>query len=257
MITLCFSNQKGGVGKTTTASATAAGLHNRGKRVLMVDLDPQSNLSYASGVDLLNLPGTLFDVFNGDATIQDVIQPVKVPGLDIVTGGLDLADADIRYSTKMKREDMLSKALESVQDQYDYAVIDVSPSLSLLTINALTAADFVVVPLMADVLSLQGVSHLFDFIGDVRYQCNPDLKMAGILITMYNERTRLSKALEDTIQEAADMMDTKVFSSRIRRSQAVSDAIAVRTDLFEQAPNATATQDYNNFLDELLEIIEG
>ena len=256
MITICFSNQKGGVGKTTSAGATAAGLYNRGKRVLMIDLDPQSNLSYANGIDLLNLPSTLYDVFSGAAAVQDAIQPVKAPGLDIITGGLQLTAADSTF-TQMGRERMLSEALEDVQDQYDFCIVDVGPALGVLTMNAMTAADYIIIPLTADALALQGMTQLTDFIGNVQRYCNPDLKTAGILITMYNERTRLSRALEDTINQTADAIGTKVFTSRIRRSQAVSDAIAVRTDLFEQAPNATATADYNAFLDELAETIEG
>ena len=256
MITICFSIQKGGTAKTTSAGATATGLHARGKRVLMVDLDPQSNLSYASGIDLLNLPSTLFDVFSGAAAIQEAIQPVKVPGLDIVTGGLQLAAADSQF-TQLGRERMLLEALEDVQDYYDYCIIDTGPALGVLAMNAMTAADYVVIPLTADALALQGVTQLADFIGNVRRYCNSDLQIAGILITIYNKRTRLSQALEDSIDKAAEEMGSKVFSSRIRRSQAIQDAIAVRTDIYEQAPKATATADYSAFIDELLETIEG
>lgn len=255
MITICFSNQKGGVGKTTTAAATAAGLYNRGKRVLMVDADPQGNLSFANGVDLLNVPNTLYDVFSGAAAITDAIQPVKI-GLDIVTGGLQLTAADSQF-TQMGRERMLSEALEAVQDQYDYCIVDVGPSLGILSMNAMTAADYIVIPMTADALALQGMIQLSDFIGNVRRYCNPDLQIAGILITMYNERTRLTRALRDTIDKTAEGMNTKVFKSRIRRTQAISDAIAVQADIYEQAPNATATADYSAFIDELLETIEG
>lgn len=255
MITIVFSNQKGGVGKSTTASATAAGLYNRGKRVLMVDADPQSNLSYMNGVDLLNLPCTLYDVFTGAGNISDAIQPVRV-GMDIVTGGLQLTAADSTF-TQMGRERMLSEALEAVQDQYDFCIIDTNPSLGILAMNAMTAADYIIIPMLADALSLQGMTQLNGFINNVRKYCNPDLQIAGILLTMYSDRTRLSRTLEDDIKRAAEQMDTKLFLNRIRRSQAVSDAIAVRTDIYEQAPNATATVDYNGFIDELLETING
>lgn len=256
MKTIVFSNQKGGVGKSTTASATAAGLYNRGKRVLMVDADPQSNLSFMNGVDLLNLPCTLEDVFDGKADLKDGIQTLKI-GLDIVTGGLHLTEADRKY-TQLGRVRMLHKALKGVQDQYDFCVIDTNPSLGILTINAMVAADYIVIPMLADALSLQGMTQLNNFINTVREDCyKSNLQIAGILLTMYSDRTRLSRALEDTIKRTAEQMDTKLFSSRIRRSQAVSDAIAVRTDIYEQAPNATATADYNGFIDELLETING
>lgn len=256
MKTIVFSNQKGGVGKSTTASATAAGLYNRGKRVLMVDADPQSNLSFMNGVDVLNVPATLYDVFTGSADLKDAIQTLKI-GLDIVTGGLQLTVADSRF-TDLGRERLLSKALEPIKGNYDFCIIDTNPSLGIITINAMTAADYIVIPITADALALQGMMQLSGFINNVRENCNrSDLQIAGILITMYNDRTRLSRALEDTINQTADAMDTKVFKSRIRRAQAISDAIALKADIYEQAPAATATADYNAFIDELLEGIRG
>lgn len=255
MITIVFSNQKGGVGKSTTASATAAGLYNRGNRVLMVDADPQSNLSFMNGVDVLNVPATLYDVFSGTAAIQDAIQPLKV-GMNIVTGGLQLTAADSTF-TQIGRERLLSEALDPVKGNYDFCIIDTNPSLGVLTMNAMTAANYIVIPMTADALALQGMMQLSRFINDVRKYCNPNLQIAGILITMYNDRTRLSRALEDTINQTADAMDTKVFKSRIRRAQAISDAIALKADIYEQAPTATATADYSAFIDELLKGIRG
>lgn len=253
MITIALSNQKGGVGKSTTAAALANGLYNRGKRVLMVDMDPQSNLSFMSGVNLLEVRTTLYSVFSGNSTIQDAIQPVKM-GLDIVTGGLQLTAADSTF-TQTGREYMLQEALEAIQDAYDYCVIDTSPNLGVLTTNAMTAADYLVIPMTADALALQGMMQLNGFISGVRKYCNPKLQVAGILLTMHNDRTRLSRALEDQINVTAEGMDTKVFNARIRRTQAVSDAIAMRTDIYEQAPTATATEDYSAFTDEFIQTI--
>lgn len=253
MITIVLSNQKGGVAKSTTAATLANGLFNRGKRVLMIDEDPQSNLSYMSGVNLLKVQNTLYDVFSGEITLQDAIQPLKI-GLDIVTGGLQLTAADSQF-TQTGREYMLREALEAVQDSYDYCVIDTSPNLGILTTNALTAADYIVIPMTADALALQGMMQLNGFITNVRKYCNQNLQIAGILLTMYNDRARLSRALEDQINATAEAMGTKVFNARIRRTQAVSDAIAVQADIYEQAPNATATEDYSAFTDEFIQTI--
>lgn len=255
MKTICISNQKGGVGKSTTATALAGGLFRRGKRVLIVDLDPQSNSSYMSGVDLLNVPATLYDVFRGAAAISETIQRVKV-GLDISTGGLDLTSADMTF-TDLGRERLLLQALDPVKDDYDYTIIDTSPNLGVLAMNALTAADGVIVPMQCDALSLQGLLQLQDFISKIRTYCNPTLQISGILITMYNPRTVLSRSLEDAVQEAAANMGTKIYKTRIRRAQAVSDAIAVQADIYTEAPTATATADYTAFVDEFMKDMEG
>lgn len=250
MKTIVLSNKKGGVGKSTTAATLSAGLYMRGKRVLMIDTDPQSNLSFMFGVNLLDLAHTLYDVFRGECTLQDAIQPVKI-GLDIVTGGLELTAADAEF-IKIGRERMLSEALEPVQGQYDFCIIDTSPALGVLSMNALTAGDYAVIPMQADALSLQGAAQLRGFIDNVRKYCNPTLKVAGILLTMYNPRAVLSRGLEEAIKQAAADMGSIVFNTRIRRTQEVSNSIAMQKDIFSNAPESTATLDYESWIDELL-----
>lgn len=250
MKTVVFSNQKGGVGKTTSAAALAAGLKSRGYRVVAVDLDPQCNLCLSSGVDMLTVSKTMYDVFKGAATVNDVI----VPGLgyDIIPGGLTLAAADMDF-TQAGREYMLSEALEGVSERFDYAVVDTPPTLGILTTNALTAADGVIIPLTADVYALQGLTQLNGLIRNVRKYCNRDLKIYGLLLTKYNDRQNVSKALRDQVEAAAAQLETKVYRATIRESVAVREAQLLQSDFLKEAPNANAAIDYQAFIAEFLE----
>ena len=250
MKTVVFSNQKGGVGKTTSAAALAAGLKSRGHRVVAVDLDPQCNLCLSSGVDMLTVSKTMYDVFKGTATVNDVI----VPGLgyDIIPGGLTLAAADMDF-TQAGREYMLSEALEGVSERFDYAVVDTPPTLGILTTNALTAADGVIIPLTADVYALQGLTQLNGLIRNVRKYCNRDLKIYGLLLTKYNDRQNVSKALRDQVEAAAAQLETKVYRATIRESVAVREAQLLHSDFLKEAPNANAAVDYQAFIAEFLE----
>lgn len=246
---ITLSNQKGGVAKTTTAGALASGLSQRGYKVIAVDLDPQCNLSLGSGIDILNV-GTLYEVFKESAKISDVISETSL-GYDIITGGLTLASADMDF-TQTGREYMLSEALESISDTYDYCVIDTPPTLGILTVNALTASNSVVIPLTADLYSIQGLTHFNLLIERVRKYSNRGLKIAGLLITRHDERTNVSKALMEQITETADKLGTKVFSKPIRNSVAIRESQVFMTDIFSEAPKANATKDYTAFIDELL-----
>lgn len=251
MITLTLSNQKGGVAKTSTSNALAAGLYNRNCKVLAVDLDPQCNLSFSCGVDMLNTEKTLFDVFKGNAEVRETIIPLKL-GFDLLPGGLTLAGADMDF-TQTGREYMLSEALETVSGEYDFCIIDTPPTLGILTVNALTAADYVIVPMTADIYALQGLTQLNALIQNVRRYCNKGLKIAGILLTRYNDRQIISKTLKTNIGQAAERLSTEVFKTYIREGVAVRETQLLQSDLFTDAPKANVTQDYNNFIDELLE----
>lgn len=252
MQTVTLSNQKGGVAKTTTAYALAAGLHKKGYKVLMVDLDAQSNLSFTAGLDLLDLPGmTLYDVFKGQAKTEEAVYQVQ-DGLDIAVGGLALSAADMEFNG-IGREYLLKKALEPVKGKYDFCIIDTSPVLGVLEMNALSASDKVIIPMFADAYSLQGISQLHGFIRNVQEYTNPKLKVEGLLLTRYTERSVLSKALEDGIHQAAEQMETKVYQTRIRNAAAVGVSQLIRNDLFTDAPKATATEDYKAFVEEFLE----
>ena len=250
MKTITLSNQKGGVAKTTTTEALASGLSLRGYKVIAVDTDPQCNLSLSSGVDILNMDLTLCDVFKGSAELSDLIQKTDL-GYDLITGGLALAGADMDF-TQTGREFMLREALDTVRADYDFCIIDTPPTLGILTVNALTASDSVVIPLTADLYSIQGLSQLNLLIQRVRKYSNKDLEIAGLLITKHDERTNVSKALMDQITQTAEKLGTKVFSQPIRNSVAIRESQLMRGDLFTEAPKANATKDYTAFIDEIL-----
>ena len=250
MKAITLSNQKGGVAKTTTTGALASGLSQRGYKVLAVDTDPQCNLSLSSGVDILSMDQTLYDVFKGTADLQDTIQKTDL-GYDLSTGGLNLAVADMEF-TQTGREFMLREALDSVKADYDFCIIDTPPTIGILTVNALTASDSVVIPLTADLYSIQGLSQLNGMIERVRKYSNKDLKIAGLLITRHDERTNISKALQAQITQTAEKLGTKVFKQPIRNSVAVRESQVMKSDIFTEAPKANATKDYTAFIDELL-----
>jgi chromosome partitioning protein len=189
-------------------------------------------------------------VFKGSADLYELIQKTDL-GYDLITGGLTLAGADMDF-TQTGREFMLREALDSVRADYDFCIIDTPPTLGILTVNALTASDTVVIPLTADLYSIQGLSQLNLLIKRVRKYSNKDLMIEGLLITRHDERTNVSKALLDQIKQAAEKLGTKVFSHPIRNSVAVRESQVMRSDLFTEAPKANATVDYQTFINELL-----
>lgn len=254
MKTIVLSNQKGGVGKTTTSNALAAGLNNRGYRVLAVDLDPQCNLSLSCGVDMLAAEETLYHVFKGESGVKETIIPRKL-GFDLLPGGLMLSGADMDF-TQTGREYMLSEALEEVAGNYDFCIIDTPPTLGVLTVNAMTAADYVIVPLTADLYALQGLTQLNGLINNIRKYCNRGLEIAGILLTKYNDRQNISKALKGSIEQAAEKLGAQVFETCIREGVAIREVQLMKSDLFTEAPKAKVTQDYNDFINELQERID-
>lgn len=250
MKTIVLTNQKGGVAKTTTAYALATGLHNKGFSVLIVDADPQSNLSFTAGVDE-SQGNTLYNVLRDGIAVKDVLQTVKV-NLDILTVGLAGTLADLELASRMNREKILTKALKEVAENYDFCVIDTAPTLGLLTLNALTAADYAIIPMNLEVYSLQGMEQLAGFIQNIHENTNSKLKISGLLLTRYNERLNLTQALKGNVEKAAEVMDTVVYDTKIRESVAVRETQLLRGDIYTEAPKATATLDYMAFVDEFL-----
>ena len=252
MKSIVLTNQKGGVAKTTTAYALATGLHNKGYTVLIVDADPQSNLSYTAGVDD-EQTSTLYDVLKGNAKTMEALRSVSVKqGLDVLTVGLAGTAADMELASRTAREYMLSEALQEVSENYDFCVLDTAPTLGLLTLNALTAADYAIIPMNIEVFSLQGVEQLSGFIENVRKYTNNNLKVSGLLLTKYNERLNLTQALKGNVEKAAEVIGTVVYDTKIRESVAVKEAQLLRGDIYTEAPKATATLDYVAFVDEFI-----
>ena len=247
---IAITNQKGGVGKSTTAEAMAAGLKKRGFRVLAIDTDPQGNLTFAMGGESGNEEPTIYDVFTGDEKAVDVIQ--KLEQADLIPGDLLLSKADMEF-TQTGREYKLKKALEHLKELYYYIIIDTPPSLGIITTNAYTAADELIVPMLADAFSMQGILQLNDTVTSVREYCNEKIKIAGILVTRYKGRANISREMRDAIEAIAESLETKAYKTAIREGVAVTEAQAEKRDLQSYAPKSNPAIDYEQFITEYLE----
>lgn len=250
-IVLC--NAKGGTAKSTTCLGLASGFCQMGKKVLVVDADPQGNTSDTAGIDTLEVK-TFLDIFNGACSVRDAIYKTDT-GFDLITAGLAMVTADKRYSdfTDVFR---IRSMIDEVQEDYDYAIIDTSPFVGMLTISSMIAADYVIIPTTADGYSLMGIRQIQGAIANVRHpNFNPELKILGLLITMYNARTVLSKAMMDVIDDTAAQLNTKVFNTKIRRSQAIQDNQALKKNILSGASNAGS--DYMDLCREVLKELEG
>lgn len=250
MKTIAITNQKGGVAKTTTSWSLGIGLNKRGYKVLLIDLDAQSNLSFTARVDLLNIDTTLYDVFKGRADITKAIINID-NNIDILVGGIDLASADREFVT-LGREKLLKKALEPIKANYDFCIIDTPPTLGVMNENSLTCSDCIIIPMHSEIYALQGINQLIGFIDDIRENSNPGLKVEGILITRVDERTNLYKDMRPQFEKIAKQIGTKVFNTFIHSTVAVGEVALQRSNLFDEVPNATATKDYQAFIDELI-----
>lgn len=253
MRSIAIVNQKGGTGKTTTALATAWGLAGRGYRVLLIDLDQQHNATTTLGADPRET--NIVDVLTGHSRISEAIN--RENAVHLVPGTAKIGQLE-QIMSGMGEEAMtaLSDALEEVQASYDFVVIDTPPAMGLPSVNALTAASSVVVPLNADIYGLYAMEKITRSVADIQSSLNPGLEIEGFLFTEYDKRTRLARDMRQKAEQAAEALGTKVFNTSIRKSVAVVEALAMRRDLFEYAPKATVTQDYGAYIDELLEGIE-
>lgn len=254
MRTIAITNQKGGVGKSSLALAFASGLYARGNKILFIDIDPQSNSSFTLGIDQLNVP-SLYEVMKKEKGIQDVIVPVRI-GIDTAPGSLSLALADMELN-QIGREFLLKDALSGIKDSYDYCIIDTPPALGILTMNALTACDSVIIPVQADIYSLQGTGQLAQTIQAIQAHCNPSLKIDGLVITRYNRRSVLTQDITAMLEDTAKALNTRVLESKIRECVAIREAQARQQDIFEYAPKSNAAKDYDNMINEYLEITGG
>lgn len=241
---IAIANQKGGVGKTTTATALAAGLRKEGRTTLLIDTDPQGNASDTFGAAMEDVP-TIYDVFTAESTLTEAIQ--HTPQGDIIPGDIRMSGADMQF-TRQGREYLLRKALQPVAPNYEFIIIDTPPSLGIITINVLTAAYALIVPMVADRYSLQGIRQLSDTIDTVREYSNPQLKIDGILLTRYNNRTILSRDIRELISELAKSWETKVYNTTIRQSISQQESQTQQESIFDYAPESTAGQDYHAFV---------
>lgn len=247
-IVITVSNQKGGVGKTTTSVALCAGLAHRGAKVLGVDLDPQGNLGFCLGLEGNNGP-TVLDALSGRMKVSKAIRRLGV--CDVLSSDITLSSSGLEMLPPGEREFALKNVLAPVMDYYDYVIIDTPPALNLLTINAYTVSDFLIIPMNADILSLVGLSQLRETIESVRHSVNKNLKVLGILLNKFNPRTRLSQDVLEMAESLAQQIGTKVFDTKIRNGVAIAEAPAHGKDIFSYNPKAKAVMDYQSFIDEI------
>ncbi|MFB9864974.1 ParA family protein [Rufibacter immobilis] len=229
-------NQKGGTGKTTTTINLGSALQKLGKRVLLIDLDPQANLSYSLGITEPSC--TLADVFSGQAKLQDCLQERN--GLYVAPGSNELVDIEISLVTQPERERFLQHMLEEMTE-YDYILIDCPPSLSLLTVNALAASDEVLTPLQMEVLTLQGLGQILNTVQQIKTALNPKLRVKGIVVVMYDKRRKLSSEIEEYLKEN---MDEYIFQQRIRLNVKLAEAPSFGQSVLDYDASSYGAKDY-------------
>jgi chromosome partitioning protein len=243
---IAFANQKGGVAKTTTTLNLAVAFAEKGLRVLCIDMDPQGNLTMSQGIDPDTLQESMFDVLAYDMPIRQVIHKREI---DVACASIDLAGAEIAMSTKIGRERSLEKALRAVADDYDFVCIDTPPSLGLLTINALTAADKVIVPVQCEYLSMRGLIQLQNTLHMIRENLNPDVQIEGILPTLLDTRTTHAKEAIEILEEN---FGDRVFASRIRKTVRFAEAPVKGMSVLKYDPDGMAAQSYRDLAKEVL-----
>lgn len=244
---LCVINQKGGVGKTTSVMNIGIGMKNTGKRVLLIDLDPQANLTSALGFQSQQLESTVYEWMKGETSFEDTV--LEYQSLFLIPSNVELSAADIELSQVTGRELLLKKAIDSVLDRFDYILIDCSPTLGLLALNALTAVDEVIVPIQPEYLPLEGVSYLMKTIELVRERLNHDLKVGGVIVTRYEGRKNLHREVVDILRTH---FEDKLFNTFIRNNVALAEAPSYRKDIFTYKPDSNGAQDYEALCKEIL-----
>ena len=243
---IAFANQKGGVAKTTTTLNLAVAFAEKGLRVLCVDMDPQGNLTMSQGIDPDTVEESMFDVLVHDMPIRQVIRKREI---DVACSSIDLAGAEIAMSTKIGRERSLEKAFRAIADDYDYICIDTPPSLGLLTINALTAADKVIVPVQCEYLSMRGLIQLQNTLHMIRENLNPDVQIEGILPTLMDTRTTHAKEAIEILEEN---FGDRVFASRIRKTVRFAEAPVKGMSVLRYDPDGMAAESYRALAKEVL-----
>jgi chromosome partitioning protein len=241
---LSISNHKGGVGKTTSAINIGAGLNKLGKKVLLIDLDPQANLSQSLG--LINQEKTIYGALKGDYKLEPV---VVLKGLDVIPSTLDLSGAEIELSSEPGREYILKELIEDIRSDYDYIIIDSPPSLGLLTINSFTAADEILIPLQAQFLAMQGLAKLVEVVEKIKSRLNKELKMGGVFITQYDGRKVLNRDVVETINAH---FKSEVFKTKIRDNIALAEAPAQGLDIFRYNAKSNGAEDYMDLAQEII-----
>ncbi len=249
--TIAIANQKGGVGKTTTSINLSACLAEKGKRVLVIDTDPQGNTTSGFGIDKNNLDYTIYELMLGECTISDCVIKNVLDNISIVPSNVNLAAVEIELIGVDKKEYILKREMDYIKDEYDFIIIDCPPSLNMLTINSMTTADSVLVPIQCEYYALEGLSQLIHTINLVKERLNPDLDMEGVVFTMYDSRTNLSVQVVENVKQ--NLRGQKIFETLIPRNIRLAEAPSHGLPVNMYDSKSAGAEAYRELADEIIE----
>lgn len=246
---IAIANQKGGVGKTTTSINLSACIAAKGKKVLVIDIDPQGNTTSGYGIEKNEIENTIYELMLGDCSIEDCILKEVIPNVSILPSNVNLAAAEIELIGIEKKEYILKNEVDWVKDRYDFIIIDCPPSLSLLTVNAMTAANSVLVPIQCEYYALEGLSQLIHTVNLIKERLNPDLDMEGVVFTMYDSRTNLSAQVVDNVKEH---LSQKIYKTIIPRNIRLAEAPSYGKPISLYDPKSAGAESYMALADEVI-----